>query len=182
MSDKHNGSQALFFPAKGCSLPSNGQPHSPDTRQAVAVQPQNIGHFFHDTIALGPGLYPETCSQTVIKCTANALSLQFWTSAQAAGFCTRLGNLEDVHSDPFLKGPIHSKIQRFSNFFQVGTTYIGQNVLRTNLLLSALKANCLKSSTIVCDTQLTLILFFLSFLDPDYNLRGPQGQNPRTTV
>jgi hypothetical protein len=31
--------------------------------------------------------------------------------------------------------------QRFSNFFQVGTTFISQNVLQTNLLLSPLKAN-----------------------------------------
>jgi hypothetical protein len=55
--------------------------------------------------------------------------------------------------------------QRFSNFFQVGTTFISQNVLRTTLLLSPLKANCLIFSTVVCDTQFTLILFFLSFLD-----------------
>jgi hypothetical protein len=53
--------------------------------------------------------------------------------------------------------------QRFSNIFQVGTTFISQNVLRTTLLLSALKANCLRFSTIVCDTQFALILFFLSF-------------------
>jgi hypothetical protein len=53
--------------------------------------------------------------------------------------------------------------QRFSNFFQVGTTFISQNVLRTTLLLSHLKANCLRFSTIVCDTQFMLILFFLSF-------------------
>jgi hypothetical protein len=71
--------------------------------------------------------------------------------------------------------------QRFSNFFQVGTTFISQNVIRTTLLLSALKANCLTFSTIVCDTQFTLILFFLSILDLYFNLRGPQGQNPRTT-
>jgi hypothetical protein len=32
-------------------------------------------------------------------------------------------------------------IQRFSNFFQVGTTFISQNVLQTTLLLSPLKAN-----------------------------------------
>jgi hypothetical protein len=44
-------------------------------------------------------------------------------------------------------------------------TFISQNVLRTALLLSPLKANCLRFSTIVCDTQFTLILFFLSFLD-----------------
>jgi hypothetical protein len=31
--------------------------------------------------------------------------------------------------------------QRFSNFFQVGTTFISQNVLRTTLLLSPMKAN-----------------------------------------
>jgi hypothetical protein len=55
--------------------------------------------------------------------------------------------------------------QRFSNFFQVGTTFISHNVLQTTLLLSALKANCLRFSTIVCDTQFTLILFFLPFLD-----------------
>jgi hypothetical protein len=55
--------------------------------------------------------------------------------------------------------------QRFSNFFQVGTTFISQNVLRTTPLLSALTADCLRFSTIVCDTQFTLILFFLSFFD-----------------
>jgi hypothetical protein len=43
--------------------------------------------------------------------------------------------------------------------------FIGQNVLRSPLLLSASKANCLRFSTTVCDTQFTLILFFLSFLD-----------------
>jgi hypothetical protein len=32
-------------------------------------------------------------------------------------------------------------VQRFSNFFQVGTTFIIQNVLRTTLLLSPLKEN-----------------------------------------
>jgi hypothetical protein len=53
--------------------------------------------------------------------------------------------------------------QRFPNFFQVGTTFISQNVLRTTLLLSPLKANCLRFSTTVCDTQFTLILFFLFF-------------------
>jgi hypothetical protein len=53
--------------------------------------------------------------------------------------------------------------QRFPNFFQVGTTFISQNVLRTALLLSPLKAHCLRFSTTVCDTQFTLILFFLSF-------------------
>jgi hypothetical protein len=58
--------------------------------------------------------------------------------------------------------PLH---QRFSNFFQVGTTIISQNVLRTTLLLSALKENCLRFSTTVCDTQFTLILYFLSCLD-----------------
>jgi hypothetical protein len=31
--------------------------------------------------------------------------------------------------------------QRFSNFFQVGTTFISQNVLWSTLLLSPLKAN-----------------------------------------
>jgi hypothetical protein len=33
--------------------------------------------------------------------------------------------------------------QCFSNFFQVGTTFISQNVLRTTILLSHLKANLL---------------------------------------
>jgi hypothetical protein len=59
----------------------------------------------------------------------------------------------------------HVLDHRFSNFFQVGTTFISQDVLRTTLLLSPLKANCLRFSTIVCDTQFTLILFFLSFMD-----------------
>ena len=39
---------------------------------------------------------------------------------------------------------------------------------------------CLRFSTIVCDTQFTLILFFLSFFGLMFNLKGPQGQNPRT--
>jgi hypothetical protein len=47
--------------------------------------------------------------------------------------------------------------QRFPNFFQVGTTFISQNVLRTTLLLSSLKASCLRFSTTVCDTQFTFI-------------------------
>jgi hypothetical protein len=71
--------------------------------------------------------------------------------------------------------------QRFPNFFQVGTTFISQNVLRNPLLLSPLKANCLRFSTTVCDTKFTLILCFLSFFGLMSNLRGPQGQNPRTT-
>jgi hypothetical protein len=37
--------------------------------------------------------------------------------------------------------------QRFPNFFQLRTTFISQNVLRTTLLLSPLKANCLRFST-----------------------------------
>jgi hypothetical protein len=53
--------------------------------------------------------------------------------------------------------------QRFPNFFQVGTTFISQNVLRSPLLLSPLKANCLRFLTTVCDTQFTLILFFYLF-------------------
>jgi len=32
-------------------------------------------------------------------------------------------------------GPLYPLGQRFSNFFQVGTTFIGQNVLRTTLIL-----------------------------------------------
>jgi hypothetical protein len=47
--------------------------------------------------------------------------------------------------------------QHFPNFFQVGTTLISQNVLLSPLLLSPLKANCLRFSTTVCDTQFTLI-------------------------
>jgi hypothetical protein len=43
-------------------------------------------------------------------------------------------------------------MQLFPNFFQVGTTFISQNVLRTTLLLSPLKANYLRFSTTVCDT------------------------------
>jgi hypothetical protein len=59
--------------------------------------------------------------------------------------------------------------QRLSNFFQVGTTFISQNVLRTTL------ANCLRFSTIVCDTQFMLIYLFFVFLGLMFNLRGPQG-------
>jgi hypothetical protein len=62
----------------------------------------------------------------------------------------------------------------------VGTTFISQNVLRTTLLLSPLKANCLRFSTTVCDTQFMLIYFFC-LLGLMFNLRGPQGQNPRST-
>jgi hypothetical protein len=76
---------------------------------------------------------------------------------------------------------VNTVYQRFPNFFQVQTTFISQNVLRTTLLLSALKANCLRFSTTVCDTQFTLILFFLSFFGIMFNPRGPQGQNLRTT-
>jgi hypothetical protein len=65
--------------------------------------------------------------------------------------------------------------QRFPNFFQVGTTIISQNVLRTALILSSLKVNCLRFSTTVFDTQFTLILFFPSFFGLMFNLRGPQG-------
>jgi hypothetical protein len=54
--------------------------------------------------------------------------------------------------------------QRFSNFCQVGTTFITQNVLRSTLLLSPSKTNCLRFSATVCDTPFTLILFFLSFM------------------
>jgi hypothetical protein len=38
-------------------------------------------------------------------------------------------------------GGFHELDQRFTNFFQVGTTFISHNVLRTTLLLSPLKAN-----------------------------------------
>jgi hypothetical protein len=95
---------------------------------------------------------------------------------------------------------INPLVQRFPNLFQVGTTFISQNVLRTTfisknvlrttvisqnvlrttLLLSPLKANCLRFSTTVCDTNFTLIWFFL-FFGLMFNLRGPQEQNPRTT-
>jgi hypothetical protein len=60
--------------------------------------------------------------------------------------------------------PLHLH-HRSSNFFQVGTIFISQNVPRPTLLLSPLKANCLRFSTIVCDTKFTFIWFFLSFLD-----------------
>jgi hypothetical protein len=61
--------------------------------------------------------------------------------------------------------------QRFSNFFQVETTFISQKILRTTLLLSPLKTNCLRFSTIVRDTQFTLILFFSVFYGLMFNLR-----------
>jgi hypothetical protein len=64
--------------------------------------------------------------------------------------------------------------QRFSNFIQVETNFISHTVLRTALLLSSLKANCLRFSATVCDTQFTLILFFLPFF-------GTNIQSKRTT-
>jgi hypothetical protein len=62
----------------------------------------------------------------------------------------------EFHEDCYKKhtNPLN---QRFPNFFQVGTTFISQNVLRTALLLSPLKENYLRFSTTVCDTQFTLI-------------------------
>jgi hypothetical protein len=36
---------------------------------------------------------------------------------------------------------MNGSYQRFSNFFQVGATFISQNVLRTALLLSPLEEN-----------------------------------------
>jgi hypothetical protein len=72
-------------------------------------------------------------------------------------------------------GQLNDLGQRFPNVSQVGTTFISQNVLRTALLLTPLKANCLRFSTTACDTQFTIILFFLSFFGLMFNLRGPQG-------
>jgi hypothetical protein len=88
-------------------------------------------------------------------------TLQFWTffDSETPRYSALLSPLPRKYVK---RNPLK---QRFSNFFQVGITFIRQNVLRTTLLLSALKANCLRFSTIVCDTQFTLILFFLSFLD-----------------
>ena len=40
----------------------------------------------------------------------------------------------DLHSPKYVTS-VHTLSQRFSNFFQVGTTFISQNVLRTTLLL-----------------------------------------------
>jgi hypothetical protein len=48
----------------------------------------------------------------------------------------------------------------FLKLFSSGDHFISQNVLRTTLLLSPLKANCLRSSITVCDMQFTLILYF----------------------
>jgi hypothetical protein len=97
--------------------------------------------------------------------------------------------LSSYNRGPTLKCmDVHKKIfwdtlyQRFPNFFQVGTSFISQNVLRTAHSCPLLKANCLRFSTTVCDKQFTLIWFFLSFFGLMFNLRGPQGQNPRTTV
>jgi hypothetical protein len=44
---------------------------------------------------------------------------------------------------PFIVKFIHVLEQGLSNFFQVGSTFISQNVQRTTLLLSPLKANLL---------------------------------------
>jgi hypothetical protein len=86
-------------------------------------------------------------------CPPPELVLMFWIEGQL---------LHLLEIEPRFLGRL---AQRFPNFFQVGTTFISQNVLRTTVLLSPLKANYLRFSTTVCDTQFTLILFFLSFLD-----------------
>jgi hypothetical protein len=55
--------------------------------------------------------------------------------------------LNDQHSSSIVRKvrlkcwPAYRLLQCFSNFFQLGTTFISQNVLRTTLLLSPLKAN-----------------------------------------
>jgi hypothetical protein len=49
----------------------------------------------------------------------------------------------------------------------VGTTGRSQNVQRSPLLLSPMKANCVRFSATVCDKQFTLSLFFLFFFTND---------------
>jgi hypothetical protein len=75
--------------------------------------------------------------------------------------------------------------QRFPNFFQVGTTFISQNVQRTTLLLSPLKANIspwplhqILNYSVWYTIHVNFI--FSVFFGLMFNLRGPQGQNPRT--
>jgi hypothetical protein len=68
--------------------------------------------------------------------------------------------------------------QRFSNFFQVGTTFISQNVLRTILLLSHFKANSLRFSTIVCDTQFMLTLFIFCLFWTNVQSKGTTRIEP----
>jgi hypothetical protein len=72
------------------------------------VQSQHIGHFFHDTNALVPGSYPETCSAIVSKCTkSNGSTIQTELCiAKVLDFSIApriLCNLQDAHSVLFLK-------------------------------------------------------------------------------
>jgi hypothetical protein len=86
----------------------------------------------------------------------------------------KLTGLQLVKKLPRLMEPppteLHAPpITFFRPAFLSGTTFISQNVLRT-LLLYSLKANCLKFSTLVCDT----LRFFRAFSSvvrqtPGYN-------------
>jgi hypothetical protein len=87
----------------------------------------------------------------------------------------------NVATKQFCNNNIIRLQQRFPNFFQVGTTFISQNVLRTALLLSPLKANCLKILNYSVWYAIHVNFIFSVFFGLMFNLRGPQGQNPWTT-
>jgi hypothetical protein len=118
-------------------------------------------------------------------CNANA----YFTSNKLHKILQTVAYLPDtLHDVPghYFEGRPTLLTSAFLKLLQVGTTFISQNVLRTTLLLSPLKAYlsfflndkfvqserrllyvisklCLRFSTKVCDTQFTLILFFCLF-------------------
>jgi hypothetical protein len=71
--------------------------------------------------------------------------------------------------------------QCFSNFFQVGTTFISQNVLRATLLVP-FKSKLFEILNYSVWYAIHVNFIFSVFFGLMFNLRGPQGQNPRTTV
>ena len=125
--------------------------------------------------------------------------------------------------------PCNTLVQRFSNFFQVGTTFISQNVLRTTLILGLSNSlgpkQCSKhvfateNPSFVAESRVDRVVNFIKcqswerkfkdaccnfqtlfeiliysvwyaihvnfifsvFFGLMFNLKGPQGQNPRTT-
>jgi hypothetical protein len=80
---------------------------------------------------------------------------------------------------PNLRRP-HGLEQRFSNFFQVGTTFTSQDVLRTTLL-APFESKLFKILNYSVWYAIHVDFIFSFFYGLMFNLRGPQGQNPRTT-
>jgi hypothetical protein len=92
------------------------------------------------------------------------------------------------HGDFSLKG----NIPMVTMVWVVGYTSVSQTYFNRGPLLlvrmfygppysCTLRKQIVWCSQLQCVMQFTLILFFLSFFGLMFNLRGPQGQNPRTT-